>query len=162
MPEIEFYDSVTPAKIPAGATHAALYRDGKFAATPEQAKRFPHVVWITVDGDPHSQVADFEPGNPVFAADALSRWEHQRHTLGRRGIIYCDRSSVAGALAELSGRRADWWISTLDGKRWTAEELAADLKASFGVTIPAGDIWANQYAGGPDADYDTSDLFGVW
>lgn len=161
--EIQFYDSVDPGKIPASATHAALYHDGLFAATPAQAKRFPHVQWITVIGAGSSGIADYEPGNEVYdKAGALRAYVSGRVHRKRRAIVYSDRSNVESALKELDGLDRHWWIATLDNKRWTRQELADDLKRNFGVTVKASDIWANQYAGGQGAEYDTSDLFGEW
>jgi hypothetical protein len=161
--EIQFYDSVNPGKIPSSATHAALYHDGKYAATPAEAKRFGHVRWITVTGDTSCGIADYEPGNEVYEkAGALRAYVEGRHNGQHAARVYSDRSNVASALKELDGRGCQWWITTLDNKRWTAAELAEDLKKNFGVTINAADIWGNQYAGGQNADYDTSDLFGQW
>lgn len=161
--EIQFYDSVDPAKIPDSATHVALYHDGLYPATPKQAKRFPQVHWITVTGDPSCGIADYEQGNEVYdKPGALRAYVAGRHRRIRRAIVYSDRSNVAAALKELDGRGCHWWIATLDNKRWTAEELAQDLKENFGVTIKPSDIWGNQYAGGEGAEYDTSDLLGRW
>jgi hypothetical protein len=161
--EIQFYDSVDPGKIPASATHAALYRDGLYAATPAQAKRFPHVHWITVTGEKSCVIADYEQGNEVYDnAGALRAWVSGRHRRLRRAIVYSDRSNIESALKELDGRNCRWWIATLDNKRWTAQELAEDLKKNFGVTVKVSNIWGNQYAGGQNAEYDTSDLFGHW
>jgi hypothetical protein len=161
--EIQFYDSVDPGKIPASATHAALYHDGLYAATPAQAKRFPHVHWITVTGNDTCGIADYEPGNEVYdKAGALRAYVSGRHKRMSRAVVYSDRSNIESALKELDGRGCHWWIATLDNKRWTAQELAKDLKDNFGVTVKASDIWANQYAGGQGAEYDTSDLLGNW
>jgi hypothetical protein len=159
---IRFFDSATEASITRGG-YAALYLDGEFAATKEEAKAFEHVRWITVLGDPEAGAGDYEPGNPLFdESGRLRKWAQERRAHGKRVRPYCDRADARKAAIELKGLRHEWWISTLDGKRWTAKELAADLAAHWGVRIAEKDLWANQYQGGMHASEDVSDLYGTW
>lgn len=159
---IKFFDSVTPGNITAG-DYAALYLDGEFAATKAEAERFSHVRWITVLGDPDAGCGDFEPGNPLYDdGHELRAWAADRHAARKRVRVYCDRADAAEAARRVAGIPHEWWISTLDGKRWTAAELAADLAERWGVKIDPGRIWANQYQGGETAPEDVSDLYGTW
>ena len=83
-----FYDSVTPANIPAGSK-ACLYADGLYKAPLSAAKRFSAVRWITVYGGvtaaKYAGCADFETGNPVYAnPTALRDWVMGRTSKGMR------------------------------------------------------------------------------
>jgi hypothetical protein len=90
---MDFYDSTRPDLIPAD-TAACLHYDGLYAATPEQAKRFKAVRWITVLGDYRNcGIADFE------------------------ARLYCDRSNLELVRADLKGLNYLVWIGTLDGNK---------------------------------------------
>lgn len=161
---IQFYDSVNVASIPPGAEYAALYCDGEYRPPPAAVRRFPHRRWITVTGDyPHAGIADFEPGNQVYEdPQGLRRWCARRLALGySTPIVYADRADAQLAAGRLRGLGFYWWIPTLDGRDWTAAELAADLALNWGVTVPAGVIWANQNDSQPGL-WDRSTLFGIW
>jgi hypothetical protein len=146
---MDFYDSTQPDLIPAG-THACLYYDGEFAATPEQAKRFAAVRWITVLGNyADCGIADFEAGNAVFSEPgALRSFVEGRHKMGVRARVYCDRANLPTVRSELDGLTYLVWIGTLDG-----DKLSANYTPG---------LWGVQFAGGMTADYDTSVLYGVW
>jgi hypothetical protein len=160
-----FYDSARPELIPAGATHAALYRDGDYgAAGITSAARFLHHRWITVLGDfGGAGIADYEPGNAIFEPGRLSQWAGARAAYGLGYRTYCDRDNAGRAWRELGGLApgALWWISTLDGVVRTAAELSAELH-ELGAPVPAGRIWGQQFAGGENSAYDTSVLLGQW
>lgn len=144
-----FYDSTRPEEIPAGS-HACLYFDGDYQATAEQAKRFEAVRWITVLGDyKNCGAADFEAGNEVFSkAGALRGFVAGRQSMGSRARVYCDLANLAKVRAELEGLPYLVWLATLDGNK-----LSADYTEG---------LWGVQYAGGVDAAYDTSVLYGTW
>jgi hypothetical protein len=146
---MDFYDSTRPDLIPAD-TAACLYYDGLYAATPEQAKRFRAVRWITVLGDYRNcGIADFEAGNEVYAkAGALRAYVQGRINMGTRARVYCDRSNLPKVRADLEGLNYLVWIGTLDGNK-----LSPDWTPG---------LWGVQFAGGEDAAYDTSILYGVW
>jgi hypothetical protein len=146
---MDFYDSTQPDLIPAG-THACLYYDGEFAATPEQARRFAAVRWITVLGNyADCGIADFEAGNAVFSKPgALRSFVEGRHKMGVRARVYCDRANLPTVRSELDGLTYLVWIGTLDG-----DKLSANYTPG---------LWGVQFAGGMTADYDTSVLYGVW
>jgi hypothetical protein len=158
-----FFDSTNPEMIPASARYAALYFDGRYGATGRQnAWRFAHRRWITDHNDYiHCGIVDFEPGNPSYGdVTALSIFTGGRAKMGKEHRVYCDRADAKLAIERLDGRETLWWIATLDGKQWTAEELAADLKDNWGADIPADHIWGNQNRG--DGVYDSSSLFLEW
>jgi hypothetical protein len=146
---MDFYDSVSPEKIPAG-THACLYYDGLYAAKPAQAKRFAAVRWITVLGDYHNcGIADYEQGNEVYnKAGALRAFVQGRINLGLRARVYCNRSTLPTVRSHLEGLNYLVWIGTLDGNKLSAHWTTG--------------LWGVQYAGGMTAAYDTSILYGVW
>ena len=160
----DFYDSARPGLIPAGA-HACLYYDGAFVPNEAEVKRLGPVRWITVLGGAavaaHTGACDYESGNAIHDDPALLReWAVARKAMNCRARLYCDRSDAAAAMAQVHDlENVRWWIATLDDKRWTAEDLLADLSRNHGVTIPAERLWANQFAGGVTAAYDTSQLY---
>jgi len=146
---MDFYDSVNPGAIPEGS-YACLYYDGDYAANPQDAKRFAAVRWITIYGDyQNAGIADFEQGNPVFSQPgALRSFVEGRHSQGHRARVYCDRSNLPTVRSELEGLDYLVWLATLDGNK-----LSPDYTPG---------LWGVQYAGGVDAAYDTSILYGVW
>lgn len=164
MTAIRFYDSTVPADVPAGATHFAAYADGEHRATGRQVARFPNLRWITIVGDPSVRIADAEPLNPVWDNPrSLRSWAASLQAQDRgTPIVYVQRSLAAEAILRLDGIRVHWWIPTLDGKDWTAEDLAADLAANWDAPIPASRIWANQNINSESPVYDRSNLFLGW
>jgi hypothetical protein len=146
---MDFYDSTRPAEIPAGS-HACLYYDGDYAASPAQAKRFAATRWITVLGDYRNcGIADFEAGNEVYSKPgALRAFVEGRKSMNVRARVYCDLSNLQTVRSELAGLAYLVWLSTLDGNK-----LSADYTPG---------LWGVQFAGGPTAAYDTSVLYGVW
>jgi hypothetical protein len=160
---IIFYDSAA-GEFPDDAEYVALYVDGDYQY--HEGRTFPNEHWITVLGDPKVLVADYEPGNLLFSAPgALRTWADRRIAMHRRAVVYCDRADLHQAHHELGAIVSTypgllWWIPTLDGGQWTAQSLANDIAAHWGVWIPPSRIWANQRL---DAGtWDESDLFGVW
>jgi hypothetical protein len=142
----DFYDSTDPAKIPSGA-HAALYRDGDYAATTEQASRFAAVRWITVLGDWRTcGIADVENGD-MTPGDARL-WVKGRQSIGKRARVYCNRDTLPDVRTACDGLDYLVWISTLDGDKLTADWTPG--------------LWAVQYEGGLTAARDTSVLYGTW
>ena len=146
---MDFYDSAQPAKIPAGS-HACLYYDGLYKATPAQAARFAAVRWITVLGDyANCGCADFEAGNEVYSRPgALRAWVEGRIAMKARARVYCSRSNLPVVRNHLEGLGYLVWLATLDGDK---------LNAGY-----TEGLWAVQYAGGMTAPYDTSVHYGVW
>jgi hypothetical protein len=149
---MEIYDSTRPALIPAGS-HACLYWDGDYRATPAQAKRFAAVRWITVLGGKaaaaHTGCIDFEKGNEAYDPARLRAWAEERKEMGCRARVYCDRADHAAAQKAVAGlANVCWWIATLDEDK---------LHATW-----TKNLWAVQYAGGVKASYDTSVLYGTW
>ena len=161
----DFFDSASQ-QFPAGAEYVALYGDGDFTAPPSVARRFPHVRRITVLGDYATcGCADYEAGNAVFSQPGMLRaWVQGRRRMNCLARVYVDRSNAEEALALVAGEaNVRWWISTLDNNaRWTADELAADLRDNWHADILAADLWGVQYAGGMTAAFDTSLLLGAW
>jgi hypothetical protein len=168
---MEFYDAATWQNIPHGAA-ACLAVDGIYAApasAPADLGLTDH-RWITVDGDyRNASIIDWEKGDPAFSDRKLRRFVRGRRAAGQRAIVYCDRADAREAwqaLTEGDDVRlrdyAEWWISTLDGVKRTAEQLAAELRDAWGAPIPASQIWACQHTGGMTAKVDTSTLLGTW
>jgi hypothetical protein len=162
----QFYDSARFGLIPAGAD-AALYYDGKFAVTPGQAKRFGRVRWITVTGGAsaaaHAGAIDFELYNPAFNGDAMREWALARKAMNTRARVYSSRGNLQRALNLVGDlQNVVFWVATLDERQWGATDLLADIFTVDHVNLPAGRLWANQWNGGPSAQYDTSTLLGAW
>ena len=149
---MDFYDSTRPAEIPAGS-HACLYFDGDYKATLEEAARFAATRWITVLGGAaaaaHTGCADYEQGNPVFDGTALREWAEARKAMNCRARVYTDLANLGKAMAQVEGLpNVVWWLATLDGNKLHATYIER--------------LWGVQYAGGPDAAFDTSVLYGTW
>lgn len=144
-----FYDSAQWKKLPRGAA-VCVYYDGDFAAPAAAQDEFFTTRWITVLGDwRNAGIADFEQGNEVYSKPgALLEWVRGRKSLGLRARVYCDRDNLPKVRALLKGETYLVWIGTLDGNK-----LGKDWTPG---------LWGVQYAGGPDADYDTSVLYGTW
>lgn len=143
----DFHDSARVGLIPGG--DAALYFDGRFAATAEQAKRFGRVRWITVIGDyRHCGIIDYEPGEADYSPGRLRAFVQGRKDMNRRARVYCDRSDFPGAQEAVKGLPVEWWISTLDGNKLSPHWTPG--------------LWAVQYEGGMTAQFDTSVLYGQW
>jgi hypothetical protein len=164
---IEFYDSSRWGLIPA-KTYAALYFDGRFRVTPDDAKRFEQVRYITVFGTKAAAagagIADFEAGNPqLFAGPALVEWAEERQAMNKLARVYCDRSDAPRAHA-LVGHLpcVRYWLSTLDGRAWTPAELVADVEAVERFSLPKSLVWGIQWQGGMAAFYDRSSLWLPW
>ncbi len=167
-----FDDSATEANLPSGQ-RVMLPVDGRFADTAASAARFSAVRWYTVTGDyRRAGGIDWETGNPCFTPAGLRGYVRGRRAMNVRARVYCDRADAADAVRALfdggHGRLLYypglcWWISTLDGRVWTAQDLAEDLAKNWDAPeITADKLWACQYQGGPSAPLDKSVLFGAW
>jgi hypothetical protein len=161
-----FFDSARWGLIPPGSD-AALYMDGRYAVPAADLGRFGMTRFITVIGGTaaaaHAGIADWEAGNAVYEGDALRQWALARKAMNCRARVYCDRANLQDAL-NLAGDLPNviFWLSTLDGKQWTAADLLADIDAVDHVVLPVDRLWAIQWQGGPSAPYDESILCGAW
>jgi len=165
-----FDDAATFAAIPDGAD-AVLPIDGRYEVDPAAAKRLGRVRWYTIGADyARAGAIDWELGNPCFTAHGLQRFVRGREAMRARARVYLDRADAAAAVDALSVAGLLrypgllWWVATLDGRPWTPEELAADLRDRWHADIHPGQIWANQNRtvierAGP---VDVSDLFLPW
>jgi hypothetical protein len=161
----DFYDSARWGLIPAGA-RAMLYVDGRYAATPADAKRFSAVRWITIAGGASSAAKagaiDYEPGNLAFEGNQLREFAVARRAMNCRARVYCNLTDLPSAHSKASDlSNVVWWLATLDGHPANVAEMVTAARGRD-VKLAPGQLWANQYAGGPAAAYDTSVLLGVW
>lgn len=167
MDEGVFFDNVLWGNIPQGSL-AALYLDGRWPAPPNAATvlHSPGVRRITVTGNyKEASIIDFEPGD-VTSTQRLRRFVRGRRASGELAIVYSDRADAAdtwdglteGADTNLRDY-AKWWISTLDEINWSADELSANLHASWDAPIPPSQLWANQNMPGINGTSDRSNLF---
>jgi hypothetical protein len=163
---IRVYDAASE-HFPAGTQYAIPYIDGRYAATAEQVKAIPHVRWNTVlagqAAAARAGACDFEPGNESFEDPAALRaWAQGRLAAGNLARCYTNFANLALAAGRLQGlANVRWWLATLDGVQRTATDLAA-MATRYHVTLDPAHIWAQQYAGGMTAAYDTSLLLGTW
>jgi hypothetical protein len=161
----DFYDSARWGLIPAGA-RALLYWDGRYKATPADAKRFSAVRWITIAGGAssaaHTGAIDFEQGNLAFEGGQLRAWAAARRAMGCRARVYTDLSNLPAAHKQVSDlKNVVWWLSTLDGSPANAAEMVTAARERD-VDLTPSQIWAVQFKGGPSAPYDESVLLGTW
>lgn len=174
-PPARFYDAFDWRNLPRRST-LAVYGDGDPASVPTVAdlghlEPVDHRV-ITVTGNYQiASILDGRPDNNV--TDAQTRaFVRGRKAGNYDAIMYAPRAFVAevqralldsGAAHLLDYPGLYWWIPTLDGRQWTAEELADDLAANWGAIVEPSRIWANQWGQfphlGPAAIYDISNLF---
>lgn len=172
-----FYDAVTLANYPHGQP-GCFYGDGDFATTPGAVGAIvnpPEARWITVTGNPEvGSIVDGRPDN-FLSPGRMRAFVRGRRAINTDAIIYAPRAWVAEWLSVLNdfghgelGKygKLFWWIPTLDGRQWTAEELAADLADNWQADVPADRIWGNQWNQlpqlGPGAGTDVSSLFLPW
>ena len=115
------YDSVKPEKLPHGKA-AAVYSNGRYAASSSQMRGRDSVLWIDTNGsDPGADVLDVEPGDatPYGAA----RWVQHRLSAQPNSvaIVYTMRSqwqAVKDNVAHLPGwmqSKVRYWIADPTG-----------------------------------------------
>lgn len=158
----EVYDSATWPEAPPSTDYGMKYADGEFAKYQDRVE-FTHTRFITVHG--HYRVAgaiDYEPGNWAYNPWTLTRYVTGRRGMDARSRLYCDRADARQALQVLGWHGqtwppgvitqttplwayTEWWIGTLDGDDWPAEDLAADLASRWGAPIPVSRLWGNQW-----------------
>jgi hypothetical protein len=144
MGDLLAYDSTRPELIPATAPVILYYADGRYKWSGEQLARFPdaRVRAITVEGDPVCDIIDVESGD--CTPGDVPNFLRARLDMGvATGTVYCNRSTLATVQLMAGSLPFNLWLATLDGSKPNA------------VTGP-GRLVAVQYAGGEDAEYDTS------
>jgi hypothetical protein len=172
----KFYDAIDVRHYPHGQP-AAFYGDGRFAATGSDIASVgaPEYRLITVTGNGRlCSIIDGRPDNNINDT-AVRGFVRERRAMHAAAIIYTPRSFVVEyqrALFDLGRGDLDsygglfWWIATLDGHDWTAQELAQDISDHWDAMVPADRIWAvqnNQLPEiGPGALADESTLFLPW
>lgn len=119
-------DSVQPAAIPASAfAAAALYLNGRYAATEAEVHRFRHVIRISVLADrpdqaEHARALDVETGDATPAD--VPGWIDTRRRFGHDdATIYCDRDNIRAVAEAAAGRPFRLWVATLDGTKFGPE-----------------------------------------
>jgi len=140
-----FYDSLTPAAIPAGH-EIATYADGPHPVSPAAVAGRGPVLWIDIDGsDPQAAVLDVEPGNA--SPSIVASWVTRRLSTvpGSLAIIYtmidewpAARAAVATLPAAMQAR-VRWWIADPTG---------------YPHIVPGSD--ATQWYWGPSYDISTA------
>jgi hypothetical protein len=180
-PGDSFYDSAA-YEFPPDAAAIFEYSDGPNTwakvrgPRPTARESYPYVHSITIMGgagktairsialDYEEHLQDFGLGSPL-ARD----WGEARLQARDRAIYYASRSNLhrlLGAVGPLIFSQALFWIPTGDGVPWTAEQLARDIAANWGVSIPSARIWGNQNRWGPaqtgGGNWDASTLYGAW
>jgi hypothetical protein len=116
-----FYDSTTPAEIPAHQ-EIAVYANGEYAAQPSSVGDSSQVIWIDVEGnDVDATALDVEPGDaaPADVAGWVER-RLQAHP-DALAIVYTMRSEWDAAKASVATlpawmqARVRWWIADPTG-----------------------------------------------
>jgi hypothetical protein len=117
-----FYDSTTPAEIPAHQQIAA-YADGEYAVGRSSVSDPAQVIWIDVNGgDTNATALDVEPGDAT--PSEVAGWVRARLTAhpGSLAIVYTMRSDWAAAKASVATLPASmraqvrWWIADPTGQ----------------------------------------------
>jgi hypothetical protein len=122
QPDYTFYDSTTPAEIPAHQQIAA-YADGEYAVDRSSVSDPAQVIWIDVNGgDTNATALDVEPGDAT--PSEVAGWVRARLTAhpGAVAIVYTMRSDWAAAKASVATLPASmrdqvrWWIADPTGQ----------------------------------------------
>ena len=111
------YDSAYPSLIPPGAPAILPYADGRFAWHNSEFPRARY-RYITVLGNPHVDICDYEPGC-VWPASNARAWAIARHKIYPDLTFYCDRANLPGLREELEPLGLEWHLilATLDGSQ---------------------------------------------
>ena len=174
----QMFDAADWRNLPHGH-YCAVYGDGHPGGfdipTPAQVASIgaPDHRVITIRGN--GRIASILDGRPDNNIDdpTVRAWARERIALKGSMIPYTPRAFVRGYQRALfDGGNTQrlyeypglfWWIATLDGHPWTAEELSADLAANWDAIVPPDRIWAVQWDQqpqlGPSARVDVSRLF---
>ena len=119
MTELIAYDSAYPKGIPDGAAAIFPYGDGRFRWShteyPDASYRY-----ITVNGDPHDDIADYEYG-AVWGIPNLAAWARRRLALnGKHDLtVYTDRNNFSDVVRAMIGMTWHLFLTTLDGTKPT-------------------------------------------
>ena len=112
----------------------------------------------------YAGIADYEDGDAAKSVPgALREWAAERREMNCLARGYADRSDLPEMhrlIGDLPNVR--YWVSTLDDKQWTVEELVADILAVEGLKLDPALIWGIQIEGGPTAPFDRSLLTAAW
>ena len=145
------YDSDRYLKIPlTGSQMIAYYLNGEGAVPSVEAveKRFPGQTLVPVDalGDraSYGRVADVETGDisPIHAAGWISNFNatNPAYKSGGRPVIYCNRSNIPavreGTGKFVLGRDYYLWVATLDGSKFTTDDLIKLDTGPFTGSMP--------------------------
>lgn len=105
MTNIVMYDDVNVDLIPAGATHIAVYADGKYENLADVKKKFPKAVLVTIDvrGSYHNgDVLDVEAGDATNA-DAVAWFKaYKGPGVTAKPTLYTSASNVASLVATMT------------------------------------------------------------
>jgi hypothetical protein len=117
----EFYDSIDPETVPAGA-EVATYATGANPTPASLVAGRKKVLWIDTEGtDPEAQVIDVEPG--CASPSQVPQWvqSHLADDPGSVAIVYTTLSEWSQVQQEISGLPAStqseirWWIADPTG-----------------------------------------------
>jgi hypothetical protein len=117
----EFYDSIDPETVPAGA-EVATYADGAHPTPVSLVAGRKHVLWIDDLGtDPKAQAVDVEPG--CATPSQVPQWvkSHLADDPGSLAIVYTTISEWSEVQQDVSGLPASmqskirWWIADPTG-----------------------------------------------
>lgn len=173
-----FYDAADWRQLPHGQV-CLFYADGQPGGfnipTPAQMESVEAPDSRTITSRGNGRIASILDGRPDNNVDdpTVRAFVRERVVAAEDAIIYTPRAFVHGYQRALfdagtSQRLYDypglyWFIATLDGREWTALELAQDLAANWDALLNPARIWANQYDQipqlGPGATADVSRLF---
>lgn len=142
------YDSVEWRRIPANAEMVAGYVDGRYKWPDEAWHRFPHAKHVHISvippGDAGSAgVLDVESG--AAAVSDAPGFVRRRRAHHRPAVIYCSRSLVPEVRQACHGLDYLLWVADWTGHPHRLEDMNR--------------VVAVQWHGGPNLDYDTSEVF---
>jgi hypothetical protein len=153
-------------------TPVAIPVDGHWAWTAQQGARFAHKIHYSVLAGPagwqaaRGRCLDVESrwrvGGDAGAQDVAPFIDARRHVAGfDTTTIYCSLATFGSIPADVRAEVPRWWLAWYWGRPAapTQADVLAELERLTGDVLPAGRLWACQFAS--YGQWDVSAVYGA-